>query len=838
MRLRVTPRDNDRRQDPRTAVIEFECGSLATCGAGTRTFPSLYAPPARVAVEVLDDETAGAVVLESGGGTLVVFGGATDDYFIRLQLPADGAASQIAILTDGLTDVKTINGDPFTYQAIGGYHATQLFIGGVTLGNDGSGRITITRADVGSFLDEGFRPASSSASPAPAPPNGDRYVHAVDRVDDHADRDAASRAASFTGVVISKLVREGLWEGEVTFVTPGPPSTARPRRPAAARSSAPTAPGWLADGFLEGQRVRVCDDRHRRPAPTSRSRCCAATNATKDEKMQFTCRGRVPVQRHRRTSPSRGIAAVVTFTGNAADANAWYKQQRIELVADTPYTLPPGRDNVKVFPVSTHLLSKLRGPLAVEGGTTAADRSLRNGIKLAGRDGRGRSSRSRPQAPESSQIDVLNVFNDSSQADGVGTMTSTTLTGFGMSTGLTFGAARRSASRRRSRAGSASARSRSSDGQFTTDGAKSTIEVLNVLLGQGNDRLTITGTLDPATESYTPVTFTGALDIAPRRRRHLVHADPPRRHELGDRRGERLRRRPAGADLRRRRRWRVVRVAGSVLTLERGAGAPALADAANVVQTVSVPGPHGGLTVVHGGGNSPLADRRSGRRRVEQPDAPRRALVARRRLPGRPADLDRRLAGDVADHRLRRRHLHARRPVRALRQGRTMLLSGAALTRGHGRRRGTSPSSTPKKVTATGIDDPRRDQRHARTTGSWIPRLQRRDGGLDLRACPARGRSPRSSRTTLGLAGAPIVPTGLATRTVFGYDPALAGPVRMGGDELHVGTYVTGAMTSPRSTLTPQDGKTWARGLRGRPAGGHPRRRRGLHGRGRQRAPC
>ena len=36
-----------------------------------------------------------------------------------------------------------------------------------------------------------------------------------------------------------------------------------------------------------------------------------------------------------------------------------------------------------------------------------------------------------------------------------------------------------------------------------------------MLLGQGNDRLTITGTLDPATESYTPVTFTGALNIAP-----------------------------------------------------------------------------------------------------------------------------------------------------------------------------------------------------------------------------------------------------------------------------------------------------------------------------------
>ena len=85
-------------------------------------FPSLYAPPARVAIEVLDDETAGAVVLESGGGTLVVFGGATDDYFIRLQRQPT-APVQVAILTDGLTDVSTINGNPFTYQAIGGYHA-------------------------------------------------------------------------------------------------------------------------------------------------------------------------------------------------------------------------------------------------------------------------------------------------------------------------------------------------------------------------------------------------------------------------------------------------------------------------------------------------------------------------------------------------------------------------------------------------------------------------------------------------------------------------------------------------------------------------------------------
>ena len=46
VRLVITPRDNDRREDPRTAVIEFECGSPATCGPSTSyAFPSLYAPP-------------------------------------------------------------------------------------------------------------------------------------------------------------------------------------------------------------------------------------------------------------------------------------------------------------------------------------------------------------------------------------------------------------------------------------------------------------------------------------------------------------------------------------------------------------------------------------------------------------------------------------------------------------------------------------------------------------------------------------------------------------------------------------------------------------------------
>ena len=85
-------------------------------------------------------------------------------------------------------------------------------------------------------------------------------------------------------------------------------------------------------------------------------------------------------------------------------------------MADPYFDVPPGRENVKVVPEAPHLLSGLRGPLAVEGGATGADRSLQNGIKLPG-EADAPLFGIAPQPPEGQQIDVLNVFNDSSQED-------------------------------------------------------------------------------------------------------------------------------------------------------------------------------------------------------------------------------------------------------------------------------------------------------------------------------------------------------------------------------------------------------------------------------------
>src|SRR5262249_23069496 len=126
------------------------------------------------------------------------------------------------------------------------------------------------------------------------------------------------------------------------------------------------------------------------------------------------------------------LAARATFT-----PTNWYVRQTIELKADPFYHVPPTRACVKVFPVSTHLLSKLRGPLAVEGGVTGADRSLKNGVKLPGEKD-GPLFEIGIQPPEGKAIDVLNIFNDSSQQDLSGTMTATALQGLGMARDLTF----------------------------------------------------------------------------------------------------------------------------------------------------------------------------------------------------------------------------------------------------------------------------------------------------------------------------------------------------------------------------------------------------------------
>ena len=109
------------------------------------------------------------------------------------------------------------------------------------------------------------------------------------------------------------------------------------------------------------------------------------------------------------------------------------------------------------------------------------------------------------QASEGRQIDVLNIFNDSSQQNSSGVLTSTNLSGFGMGGDLVFASSNPFGDPMAYPGGIS----------FGSSAGTSTIEVLNILLGEGNDTLDVQGTLNPApavssggTFSYSGTTIT------------------------------------------------------------------------------------------------------------------------------------------------------------------------------------------------------------------------------------------------------------------------------------------------------------------------------------------
>ena len=317
---------------------------------------------------------------------------------------------------------------------------------------------------------------------------------------------------TFTGesddpIVLSDLAKAFIFEGEVTFGEETNPDFFPGQF--IDRGLSGEQAGWLSEGFLEGMWVRISDVNSIKPDVEAKIQLIRGDNDSKDAKLQLinvTIDGvesslnatwlgdliadNVQVVR---------IAPTATFT-----STDYYDLQTIELQADDDYIVPPTREGVKIFPVSTHLLSKLCGPLAVEGGPTGADRSLTNGVKLPGEKddfliviG--------AQPPESQQIDVLNIFNDSSQADGFGTMTETTLRGFGMADDLNFGVVTgptfgegESGSELIVPGGISFGKINFGSSGFGTNDIQSSIEVMNLMLGEGNDFLDVSGTLNPA----------------------------------------------------------------------------------------------------------------------------------------------------------------------------------------------------------------------------------------------------------------------------------------------------------------------------------------------------
>ncbi|MGH3371224.1 MAG: hypothetical protein ACRDPR_14630, partial [Nocardioidaceae bacterium] len=539
VRIVVSARTDPDPEDPFTAVIRFERDDDANDLDGVATddpdetyvFPNIRSGRGIVAAAVIDDETADVIAIERGtdtvvqlcGDALCSIPGDTDDYVIRLTKRPEKLDDDlhtvtpinvdVAILIDGLADVVEIDGvatPVSSYEVIGGDVPSQRFTGDVTV----TGGTTITRSggsDLGSFVEEGFLPDFRFATTF----TGATIFTVLTVTDGTLTVAGGLPNGVFNDIVISTLTWKGSWDGQATVEAPEQDGFDTWEGWTLVRTD---NTGWLADGFLEGQWVEICDQNL--ACGRFKIQVIRGTNKTFDNELElrYVREGANPVEFEDSLAgfangnfTVRRIAAVAHFN----DSN-WFEEQNVVLEADVHFRVPIARDGVKVFPVSTHGFWKLQGPLAVEGGVSGADRSLNLGLKLPG-EADGPLFKIGTQPPESKQIDVLNLFNDGSKENRTGTMTSTTLSGLGLPGDLDFGPSYSSGNPQTFGepaifpGGIGYGTLQFVDGTFTTNGAKSTVEVLNLLLGTGNDALDIQGTLDPD----AAVKLTGTIVITP-----------------------------------------------------------------------------------------------------------------------------------------------------------------------------------------------------------------------------------------------------------------------------------------------------------------------------------
>ncbi|WP_371054953.1 matrixin family metalloprotease [Rhodosalinus sp. K401] len=517
----VEARNDARVEDPDGVAISVERDDALTLDADY-VFPNLRSGPSLFEVNVLDDDTAGALVQESGGDTQLIRDDLDtpadetvgDSYTVRLTgAPEAGSSVDVAVVTDGLADVVSIDGAPVTpadYDEIGGLRATQKFQGQAVAENLG-GQGAFTRDGVaqsfGSFVDEGFEAGDRvRVANLGAGFDGDYTIAAVsDLTITLEEAFAGAGQASAEDAVLSDLADVGIFEGVVRADEDLDPDFGGEQLVRV------DGTGWLTDGFLEGQWVRIIDLDNPSNEIEVKIELIRGDNDSKDEKLQITEGAALPGWLTDAADDNVRvvrIAPVVTFT----DADYWVERE-IGLEADPNFDTPITRAGAKVFPAQSHLLSKLRGPLQVEGGVTGADRSLQNGLKLPGEADDFLIAIGQ-QPPESQQIDVLNIFNDSSQEDGSGVMTETTLTGFGMAEELDFGPASANDFGEPTvvPGGISWGKITLTGGGFSTDAGKSTIEVVNVMLGEGNDTMDVQGTLNPAPAVQATGAFTATPD--------------------------------------------------------------------------------------------------------------------------------------------------------------------------------------------------------------------------------------------------------------------------------------------------------------------------------------
>ena len=198
------------------------------------------------------------------------------------------------------------------------------------------------------------------------------------------------------------------------------------------------------------------------------------------------------------------MAYAVTF-----DAGNWWQEVRITIEADVNFVADSSRQFLRNEPVRQHLTSQISGPLIIEGGVAEGkDRSLKPAVMLPAEFTLAPIN-IEVNTDETQQADRLNVFNDSSVKDDKGWLSAVelrndvvklgnpvNLSGLGMSP-ITAGEATAILLEGMSRPLSVDI-SDAQDGSGVVDFPGGItfddIEITEILLGQGNDTLTVNAT--------------------------------------------------------------------------------------------------------------------------------------------------------------------------------------------------------------------------------------------------------------------------------------------------------------------------------------------------------
>jgi hypothetical protein len=437
------------------------------------------------------------MVVTKCGDTACTFPGPGSSYTLRLAM-APTLPVTVGLISDGQTDVTPGGGVANT--AIGAPTPVAMFQGNITIAG-----MVISRgagSELGSFINEGFQTGQLVSISGLA---GTFTVATATAAT--ITLTSAPAAGSYSAVTINRIVNHGLFTGLVNY------NDCAAMVAGHCQGTLTRADGssWLDDGFLEGQMFQING-----VGPLYKIQALAGTVSTKVDILVVTTAVHDPstdaesvaklpfAGMGSTTATLRQWGAQTTFT-----AANWFVPEAIPVLADPYYNVPSSNASLLEFPKVPHLLSSIRGPLSVEGADPGNDHTQLQMAVMLPHETDALPFGIGVQPPESQQVNVLNIFDDGSQQDQTGTLSSTALTGFGMGPGLDFtghkgyvpGDPRHPTFGEPAKfPGGISFGSITIDpatGNFLTNASLSTVQVLNLMMGQGNDHLAVTGSLVP-----------------------------------------------------------------------------------------------------------------------------------------------------------------------------------------------------------------------------------------------------------------------------------------------------------------------------------------------------